>query len=328
MGLNLRTRVNNNVPTPQEAYAQMFGVKLQGGITNIKLCDLRPYPNQPFRLYNEDKLSELAEDIKQNGVLSPIIVRPFKDEAGYDAYQILAGHNRTNACQLAGLEEIPAIVKEVDDATAALIVVNTNLNQRDKMLPSEKAFAYKMQMDSMKLKSGERTDLVPNGHKVDSNNNLVHNVHKVDSYGSLAIETKESRRNIAYYIRLTYLNKALLDMVDEDTLSFRAGVAISYLNETEQNILLGYIVQHNIKLSVSQAEDIKRYSTEIEKITTAALERMFTPTKSASPAPKTPKSINLNYKAVSNYLPDNPGDQSEIEEFIIKALEFYQLHHN
>lgn len=327
MGLNLRTRVNN-VPTPEEAYAQMFGVKLQGGITNIKLCDLRPYPDQPFRLYSEDKLTELAEDIKQNGVLSPIIVRPIKDEAGYDAYQILAGHNRTNASQLAGLDEIPAIVKNVDDATAALIVVNTNLNQRDKMLPSEKAFAYKIQMESMKLKSGERTDLVPNGHKVESNNNLVPNGHKVDTLLAISEQAKESRRNIARYIRLTYLQSSLLNMVDEGTLPFRAGVELSYLSEDEQNTIYQYIKQNNVNISISQAEDIKRYSTEIDNITTTALERMFNSTKSASTASKTPKSINLNYKAVSSYLPDNPGDQSEIEEFIIKALEYYQLHHN
>lgn len=318
MGLNLRTRVNN-VPTPEEAYAQMFGVKLQGGITNIKLCDLRPYPDQPFRLYNEDKLSELAEDIKENGVLSPIIVRPIKDEAGYDAYQILAGHNRTNACQLAGLEEIPAIVKNVDDATAALIVVNTNLNQRDKMLPSEKAFAYKIQHDANKCQ-GKRNDLTSSHDETMLTSHLT-----TSSHGGTK---SESRANKLKYIRLTYLNTPLLDLVDSNDLPFIAGVAISYLSQDEQTLLYQYITQHSIKLSVSQAEDIKRYSTEIETITSAALERMFNPTKSASTDPKTPKSINLNYKAVSNYLPDNPGDQSEIEEFIIKALEFYQLYHN
>ena len=211
MGIDLKGALK----TQDEIMADMFGDN-NTGIRELAIADLKPYPNQPFRPYSENKLAELTEDIKMNGIISPVIVRKMKpDETSvYEYYQILAGHNRVRAGELAGLEKVPCIVKtDISDEQAQLIMVNTNLNQRDELLPSEKAFAYKMQMDAMK-QQGTRND-------------FVHNVHKVDNLQEMGVANNESRRNISYYIRLTYLTSDLLQMVDEKILPFRAGVALS-----------------------------------------------------------------------------------------------------
>ena len=175
---------------------------------------------------------------------------PPDKECGYDHYQILAGHNRVSACTLLHLETVPSIVMEVNDDHAQLIMVNTNLNQRDELLPSEKAFAYWMQMDAMKHISGERTDLSSIGAKVNTTKTMAEN-------------NSESAAQIKRYIRLTYLVQELLDRVDVGNLPFRAGVALSYLSEDEQYAVDAYMEETRRKISLDQAEALKRYSAEM-----------------------------------------------------------------
>ena len=170
----------------------------------------------------------------------------------------MAGHNRANAAALAGLDTVPCIVKDVDDDTAKIIMLNTNLNQRDELLPSEKAFAYKMQLDTIK-RQGQRTD-------------LMHNVHEVDSLTQIGIQNKDSRRNTAYFIRLTYLLPALLDMVDNKQIPFRAGVSLSYLKDEDQRLLLSFMNEHKLELvSLDQADKIK----SLEEVSLELLSEVF-----------------------------------------------------
>ncbi len=312
---NLRKR-NDHIPTPEESYNALFGVtNNKGDIIKLQFESLVPYPDQPFRPYTDEKLMELVEDIKVNGVLSPIIVRPLQSESGVKKYMILSGHNRANACRLADMD-IPAIVKNVDDNTAQLIMVNANLNQREKLMPSEKAFAYKMQLE-ITNSQGRRTDLLHNVQKDNSTENLLHNVQKVDNHERLAIRNNDSKRNIAYYVRLTYLRPELLEMVDEGDLPFRAGVELSYLDINAQQLLHEYINNRKKKISLSHAEQIKEYCKE-HSLTTEFLNSLFNPVKK-----KATTSVKISMKKLTDLIPSNKV--TDAEEYILRALEFYRI---
>lgn len=310
--LNLSNRLDN-IPTPEESYSQLFGST--GTMTKqLKLSDLHPYPNQPFRPYTQDKLQELAIDIKDNGLQSPIIVREMQPDSlcPYAYYQILAGHNRVEACRLLEMETISAFVKSVDDATAALIMVNTNLNQREGLLPSEKAWAYRLQKEANEHPSGERTD-------------LVHNVHKVDTICEIAAEAADGRRNIAYYIRLTYLAAELLAAVDNDVLPFRVGVALSYLSEDEQLIVDAFLSENRRKINVEQAEAVKRYSREVAPITYAALDKLFGRVVTA----QTVKPLRFKKKDIvqlEKYIPNSA--RGNAADYVVNALKYYMEHNS
>lgn len=210
-------------------------------ITQLPLGKLVPYPNQPFKPYKAEKLERLTEDIRVNGVLSPIIVRPKGDR-----YEVLAGHNRWNASHRAGKDTIPAIIQELDDDTAALVMVNTNLNQRDELLPSEKAFAYRVQLEAMKRRAGR------------PQNNLSQLGTQKRSDQEMAEQVGESRNQIQRYIRLTYLTPDLLEQVDNGELSMVPAVALSYLSPDEQRLVLEVSGDCERKVSVFQAEALKK----------------------------------------------------------------------
>ncbi len=228
------------IPTLAESNMRLFGTAdIKNDIKKIDINLLVPFENQPFRPYSSDKLAELAEDIKINGILSPVIVKPVSD----GKYQILAGHNRTSASKLAGITEIPCIVKDVDDDTAKLIVVNTNLNQRQELLHSEKAFAYKMQLEAMKHQGQKNTSA---------------QVEQKFSVERIAENANESRAQIQRYIRLTYLIKPMLEMVDTNKMKFMVGVNLSFLSEGNQDILYDLITDNKMKITLSQSEELKR----------------------------------------------------------------------
>lgn len=223
--------------------------------TDMFIDKLVPYENQPFKSYSPEKLTELAEDIKANGVLSPIIVRPVEN----DKYQILAGHNRTSAAKLAGLTSIPVIIKEnCDDDTAKLIVVNTNLNQRQGLLPSEKAYAYKMQIDAMK-------------HQGITSRQVVGKLETADIIG---VNTNESGRQIQRYIRLTQLIKPILDMIDDNKMPFIVGVNLSFLSDNNQTNVFNIITNHKYRISLSQSEKLKKLNS-LGDITLEDLDNFF-----------------------------------------------------
>ena len=223
-------------------------------ITNISVDLLVPFEGQPFKPYTKEKLEELAEDIKMNGVLSPIIIRPFEN----GKYQILAGHNRTSASKLVGKTTIPAVIKQCDDDTAKLTVVNTNLNQRQELLPSEKAFAYKMQLEVLKHQGQKSTS-----------GQLVQKY----SVEQVADNVKENYKQVQRYIRLTYLIDEFLQMVDEKKLAFMVGVNISFLCKDDQNILYDYISYDDIKISLKQSQQLKELADK--EFTNEMLEDFF-----------------------------------------------------
>ena len=220
----------------------------QERIADLPLDKLVPFPNHPFKVLDDEKMQETVDSIKEYGVLVPILVRP-KDDG---TFEIVSGHRRHHASLLAGKTDIPAIVRDMDDDAAILVMVDSNL-QRETILPSEKAFAYKMKLDAMK-RQGQRTDLT-----------CAQFAHKSDGIKSrdiLAEQVGESKDQIRRYIRLTNLDPELLDRVDNKTLAFNSAVEVSYLSETEQTMLIESIARQEATPNLNQAQRLKKYSQE------------------------------------------------------------------
>ncbi len=215
----------------------------------IPLSDLHPFQNHPFHVTDDEKMQELADSVAQHGVLVPGIVRP-RPEGGYE---LVSGHRRKRACELAGLATMPVLVRELDDDEAVLIMVDSNL-QREKILPSEKAFAYRMKLGAMKRKAGRpsKKNCVP----------VAHNFSGQKSRSILAQQVGESQDQIRRYIRLTYLLPALLQMVDENKLVLRPAVEISYLTLEEQGLLLAIMGRLDVVPTLEQAQQLKMYSQD------------------------------------------------------------------
>lgn len=213
---------------------------------SVRLEQLHPFENHPFRVTEDDTLSQLAQSIKENGVLTPCIVRP---SAYGDGYELLSGHRRVAACRLIGRKTIPAIVRELDDDAATILMVDAN-QQRENLLPSEKAFAYRMKLEAMKHQ-GKRNDLT-----------LSQLGTRLRSDSQMAKESGDSRNQIARYIRLTCLEENLLQMVDEGRIAFGPAVEISFLTHDEQCMLLETIITEEATPSLSQAQTLKKLSQE------------------------------------------------------------------
>ena len=220
----------------------------QERVQSLPLDKLEPFPNHPFKVIDDDKMLETVESIKERGVLVPILVRPTND----GNFEIVSGHRRHHASLLAGKTEIPAIVREMDDDTAILLMVDSNL-QREELLPSEKAFAYKMKLDAMKRQAGR-----PKENVRQIGTNLIG--QRSDSI--MAQEVNESARTIQRYIRLTNLVPDLLDRVDNKTMAFNAAVEVSYLTQPEQLMLCDAIEREECTPNLSQAKRLKQYSQD------------------------------------------------------------------
>ena len=221
----------------------------QERVQNLPLDKLEPFPNHPFKVIDDDKMLETVESIKERGVLVPILVRPQND----GNFEIVSGHRRHHASQLAGLTEIPAIVREMDDDTAILLMVDSNL-QREDLLPSEKAFAYKMKLDAMKRQTGRKPK--------ENDSQIGNHFDTRKSSDVLAEQTGDSKNQIFRYIRLTYLVPDLLDRVDNKTMAFNAAVEVSYLTEPEQLMLCDAIEREECTPNLSQAKRLKQYSQD------------------------------------------------------------------
>ncbi|MDR1565568.1 MAG: ParB/RepB/Spo0J family partition protein [Oscillospiraceae bacterium] len=189
--------------------------KKDGDVYCLPIAKLVPFSQHPFKLYTGDKLAEMAESIKERGVVCPIIVRKQDDEQ----YEIIAGHNRVEAAKLSNLADIPAIIREVDDDTATLMMIESNLNQRENILPSERGQAYKLQLETLNRK----------GHRT-----LYQNGTRLDSLNDIAANNNDSRTQVTRFIRLTSLISDLSDMVDDGKLNFTFGVDLSYLSPEHQ----------------------------------------------------------------------------------------------
>ena len=218
--------------------------------TEMTLSDLHPFEGHPFKVLDDELMEQTVESIKQIGVVSPLIVRP--DPEG--GYEILSGHRRLHAAQLAGLETVPVIVKEMDDDAAIIFMVDSNL-QRENILPSERAFSYKMKLEAMKHQ-GERADLQPETTSRQLGEKLQ------TSVALMSEEMGESQRQIQRFIRLTNLIPEILDMVDEKKIAFNPAVELSYLKPSEQKEFLEAMDYAQASPSLSQAQRLKKLSQE------------------------------------------------------------------
>lgn len=216
--------------------------------TEMPLSDLHPFEGHPFKVLDDELMEQTVESIKQIGVVSPLIVRP--DPEG--GFEILSGHRRLHAAQLAGLETVPVIVKEMDDDAAIIFMVDSNL-QRENILPSERAFSYKMKLEAMKHQAGRPSK--------ENDSQLGNNYGKLSSE-EMAEELGTSKNQIFRYIRLTNLIPEILDMVDEKKIAFNPAVELSYLKPSEQKEFLEAMDYAQASPSLSQAQRLKKLSQE------------------------------------------------------------------
>lgn len=270
-------------------------------IYDIPLSEIDDFPNHPFKVKMDEDMNQLVQSVKERGVITPITLRQKED----GRYEIVSGHRRRKACELAGLERVPTEIKELSRDEAIILMVESNL-QRSIILPSEKAFSYKMRLEAMK-RQGQRTDLTlsPVGTKSGRSSEVI------------TAETGDSRNQIYRYIRLTELIPELLDMVDENKIAFRPAVELSYLTETEQHNLLNSISYNDATPSLPQAIRLKEFS-KAGKLSAEVIEAILGEEK-----PNQKEKISFKAERLRPYIPSSvPLDKTE--DYIIKALEYYQ----
>lgn len=267
-------------------------------IREIPLTELFPFKDHPFKVVDDDRMKETAESVREFGVLVPAIARPL-DGGGYE---IISGHRRKRACELAGLEKMPVIVREMDDDAATIVMVDSNL-QRENILPSERAKAYQMKMEALKHQ-GLRRDLTSSqiGTKLGRADEMI------------AEQTGTSRNQVQRFIRLNSLTQDLQDMVDEKRLAFNPAVELSYLKEEEQEQLATALEETQNTPSLSQAQRIKQLSKE-GAVTKEALVDIMSEEKKPLR-----DSITLSHDTLSKYFPKSYSTD-KMEQIIIKLLE-------
>lgn len=259
-----------------------------------------PFPNHPFKVIDDDKMMDMVESIKEYGVLVPIIVRPVEN----GNYEIVSGHRRHHAAVLAGQEEIPAIVREMDEDAAILVMVDSNL-QRENILPSEKAFAYRMKLEAMKRQAGR-----PKENATQIGQDFMRGKYSVEI---LSEQVNESRNQIQRYIRLTHLIPDILEMVDNKNIAFNAAVEISYLSEREQELLHDNMDVNECSPSLSQAKRLKKYSQE-GKLTEDVIDAIMTEEK------ETDTKLVLKGDTIKKYFPKEYTPM-QMQQVITKLLE-------
>lgn len=269
-------------------------------VRDIPLREISDFPNHPFKVKMDEEMKDMAESIRQYGVLVPALVRE-KPEGGYE---MVAGHRRKMASELAGKEEIPCLVRNLTDDESIIVMVDSNL-QREKILPSEKAFAYKMKLDAMK-RQGQRTDLTsrPMGEKL-------------NSVEMLSKDVDDSARQIHRYIRLTELILPILDMVDEGKIAMRPAVELSYLPREQQEVLFDTMQSEDCTPSHVQAIEMRKFSEKGE-LHEDVIFSIMTEEK-----PNQVEQFRMPMKRIEKFF--TPGTPAKTkEDIIVKALEAYQ----
>ena len=268
-------------------------------IHEVPLSEIDEFPNHPFHVRLDEDMDQLVESVKTRGIITPVTLRQKPD----GRYELVSGHRRKKACELAGLTTVKAEIKELTRDEAVILMVESNL-QRTTILPSEKAFSYKMRLDAMK-RQGQRTDLTSTPV-----------VSKSRSSEEIGETSGESREQIRRYIRLTHLVPQLLDMVDAGRIAFRPAVELSYLTEAEQNSLLETISYEDATPSLAQAVKMKNFS-QAGKLNADVILSILCEQK-----PNQREKISFQSERLKPYLPKNITAK-QTEDYVIKALEYY-----
>lgn len=270
-------------------------------VLDIPLSEISDFSNHPFKVKADEAMLEMADSVTQYGVLVPGLVRPKVD----GGYEMVAGHRRKKASELSGKETMPCIVRELDDDAATIIMVDSNL-QRESILPSEKAFAYKMKLEAMKRQAGRPSKENPVQVELDYKGQ--------QSRDLLAKQTGESGPQIHRYIRLTFLLPSILEMVDEKEIAFNPAVEISYLSENEQQDLYNTIQSEDCTPSLSQAQRIKKFSQE-GRLNADVIYSILTEEK-----PNQKERFHIQRDRIDRYFPKNFTEKQK-EELVVQLLE-------
>ncbi len=273
-------------------------------VQQIPLTELHPFEGHPFRVVDDEEMQKTVESVKEYGILTPAIARPDPD----GGYEIISGHRRMRAAELAGLKTLPVIVRDMDDDTAIIFMVDSNL-QREHILPSERAFAYRMKMDAIKHQ-GERAD--PTSRQVGEKSWSVSQVSK---------DANESERQVHRYLRLTELIPEILDMVDEKRIAFNPAVELSYLKPQEQREFLEAMDYAQTSPSLSQAQRIKRMSQE----GTCTLDQMCEVMNELKKDDMT--TITISHDVLRKYFPRSYTPQ-QMQDVIVKLLDQWMKKRN
>lgn len=271
-------------------------------IYDIPLSEIDDFPDHPFKVKLDEDMDQLVQSIKERGIITPVTLRPKED----GRYEIVSGHRRRKACELAGFDTVKAEVREMTRDEAIILMVESNL-QRSVILPSEKAFSYKMRLEAMN-RQGQRTDLTcgPVDHKLEG----------MKSRDIIADSTNDSARQVSRYIRLTELIPELLQLVDESRIAFRPAVELSYLKKEEQSALLEQISYADATPSLAQAIKLKRFSQD-GKLNNEVIESIMSEEK-----PNQREKINIKYAEARRFIPASvPYEKTG--DYIMKALEYY-----
>ena len=270
-------------------------------VQEIPLDQLKPFKNHPFKVRDDQRMLDTVDSIREYGVLVPAIARP--DPEG--GYELISGHRRKRGCEMAGLQTMPVIIRDLDDDAAVLVMVDSNI-QREELLPSERAFAYKMKLEALKHQ-GARTDRT-SGQVVQKSKLSVEIV---------AEQARENYKQVQRYIRLTELISELLDMVDERKLAFNPAVEVSYLKRDEQRMLLEAMDAEQTTPSLSQAQRLKKFSQE-GKLTEEAMSAIMSEEKKSEMDKVMIRSDTLRRYFPKSYTP------KQMEQTIIKLLDVWQ----
>ena len=267
-------------------------------VEEIDIGKITDFPEHPFKVQNDDKMQEMVKSVKEYGVILPVIVRPKED----GTYEMISGHRRKRACELAGIDKIKCIVKDLSDDEATILMVDSNI-QREEILPSEKAFAYKMKLDALNHQ----------GKQLDSTLSPLDT--KLDSAQIIANENNEGRAQVFRYIRLTYLIPELLEEVDNKRIAFRPAVELSYLNEDYQYIVLNKLEYDEVSPSLSQAITLKKMQQE-GTISEERIENLLDKEK-----PNQKEFIKIHNERIEKYIPTKIKESGKVEDFIIQCVE-------
>ena len=291
-GKNISLTSYDDIFTSEESRTEAKREKIE----EIPLSQLFPFKNHPFKVLDDNRMLEITESIREHGVLVPCIAR-LRPEGGYE---LISGHRRRRACELAGLETMPVIVREIDDDRAIIDMVDSNL-QRENILPSERAFAFKMKLEALKHQGLRTSCQIGTKFRADE---------------KVAQDADESARTVQRFIRLTYLIPPMLDMVDERKIAFNPAVELSFLKPEEQEIVMASMENAVTSPSLSQAQRIKKLSQEGE-LTEAAVDKIFAEIK------KPPLDVSfLRNPKIRKYFPKSYSDE-RVAETILKLVEMW-----